>query len=590
MNYISRLINVIRDRSLSVEERVSIMFISVGVIAALVGELICVACHASIYSTIAIIFISITALISIGIGIRRADIDFIRIAMVIVVSVMIPIVFITAGGFMSGCTAWLIYELFYITLACRNRRLVLVLTIDGIVDVVLMVADYLGAPFIYHLKTEQDIFISTFGSMIVVSLAILITVYFYKIIYNKERANLQQHQIELEKANQFERNFLASMSHELRTPVNAIMGFNELILQADSLEKIGEHALDVKHSSELLMSTIDDILDFSGIELGKMVLEPKDYSLKDLVISLHNMVSASAKSKGLNFSVDVDPNLPVVLNGDVKRIRQIILNLLTNAVKYSEKGNVIFSIGMNKRTSELSNDGVSPQTVGLVIKISDEGAGISEEQQATMFTALKHMDEIKEQNAQGTGLGLTITKNLVDLMDGEIIVESTLGQGSIFTVILPQVIVSNDKIGEVVVQNNTNKEETDKTSEVENEIDNSNQFILVVDDTAINLKLMKYLLKNYDVTTVDRGAKAIEACQDKKYSLILMDIMMPEMDGVEAMKTIRKECYNDVPVIAVTADAVAGAREEYLSEGFDDYVSKPVKPDTLLSLISKYLQ
>lgn len=590
MNYISRLINVIRDRSLSVEERVSIMFISVGVIAALVGELICVACHASIYSTIAIIFISITALISIGIGIRRADIDFIRIAMVIVVSVMIPIVFITAGGFMSGCTAWLIYELFYITLACRNRRLVLVLTIDGIVDVVLMVADYLGAPFIYHLKTEQDIFISTFGSMIVVSLAILITVYFYKIIYNKERANLQQHQIELEKANQFERNFLASMSHELRTPVNAIMGFNELILQADSLEKIGEHALDVKHSSELLMSTIDDILDFSGIELGKMVLEPKDYSLKDLVISLHNMVSASAKSKGLNFSVDVDPNLPVVLNGDVKRIRQIILNLLTNAVKYSEKGNVIFSIGMNKRTSELSNDGVSPQTVGLVIKISDEGAGISEEQQATMFTALKHMDEIKEQNAQGTGLGLTITKNLVDLMDGEIIVESTLGQGSIFTVILPQVIVSNDKIGEVVLQNNTNKEETNKTSEVENEIDNSNQFILVVDDTAINLKLMKYLLKNYDVTTVDRGAKAIEACQDKKYSLILMDIMMPEMDGVEAMKTIRKECYNDVPVIAVTADAVAGAREEYLSEGFDDYVSKPVKPDTLLSLISKYLQ
>lgn len=590
MNYISRLINVIRDRSLSVEERVSIMFISVGVIAALVGELICVACHASIYSTIAILFISVTALISIGIGIRRADIDFIRIAMVIVVSVMIPIVFITAGGFMSGCTAWLIYELFYITLACKNRRLVLVLTIDGIVDVILMVADYLGAPFIYHLKTEQDIFISAFGSMIVVSLAILITVYFYKIIYNKERANLQQHQIELEKANQFERNFLASMSHELRTPVNAIMGFNELILQADSLEKIGEHALDVKHSSELLMSTIDDILDFSGIELGKMVLEPKDYSLKDLVISLHNMVSASAKSKGLNFSVDVDPNLPVVLNGDVKRIRQIILNLLTNAVKYSEKGNVIFSIGMNKRTSELNNDGMSPQTVGLVIKVSDEGAGISEEQQATMFTALKHMDEIKEQNAQGTGLGLTITKNLVDLMDGEIIVESTLGQGSIFTVILPQTIVSNDKIGEVVVQNNTNKEETDKTSEVEDEIDNSNQFILVVDDTAINLKLMKYLLKNYDVTTVDRGAKAIEACQDKKYSLILMDIMMPEMDGVEAMKTIRKECYNDVPVIAVTADAVAGAREEYLSEGFDDYVSKPVKPDTLLSLISKYLQ
>ena len=590
MNYISRLINVIRDRSLSVEERVSIMFISVGVIAALVGELICVACHASIYSTISILFISITALISIGIGIRRADIDFIRIAMVIVVSVMIPVVFITAGGFMSGCSAWLIYELFYITLACKNRRLVLVLTIDGIVDAVLMVADYLGAPFIYHLKTEQDIFISAFGSMIVVSLAILITVYFYKIIYNKERAYLQQHQIELEKANQFERNFLASMSHELRTPVNAIMGFNELILQADSLEKIGEHALDVKHSSELLMSTIDDILDFSGIELGKMVLEPKDYSLKDLVISLHNMVSASAKSKGLNFSVDVDPNLPVVLNGDVKRIRQIILNLLTNAVKYSEKGNVIFSIGMNKRTSELNNDGMSPQTVGLVIKVSDEGAGISEEQQATMFTALKHMDEIKEQNAQGTGLGLTITKNLVDLMDGEIIVESTLGQGSIFTVILPQVIVSNDKIGEVVVQNNTNKEETDKTSEVENEIDNSNQFILVVDDTAINLKLMKYLLKNYDVTTVDRGAKAIEACQDKKYSLILMDIMMPEMDGVEAMKTIRKECYNDVPVIAVTADAVAGAREEYLSEGFDDYVSKPVKPDTLLSLISKYLQ
>lgn len=623
MKYIKDLLNVIKNRDLSVEERVSIMFISSGVISAVIGMIICIACHASIISLIAVSFIAILAIITIGIGIKNSDIDFIRKIMVWTVSIMIPIVFLTAGGLLSGCTAWLIFELVYVALACRNKRLALVLTLDSIIAILLMVADYIGMPFIYHLKADRDVFISVFGSIIVVAASILITVYLYKKLYNDERNYLEEQQKELQRANQFARNFLASMSHELRTPVNSIMGFNNFILQNEKEGSTYEYSLDVKHATELLMVTIDDIFDFSGIELGKMSLDVDSYQLKDLILSCFHMISPSAKSKGLTFHLDVDTELPQVLKGDSKRIKQIILNLLTNALKYTEKGNITFSVGLNKRSTECDTKSLKGQMVGLVIKISDEGIGIADDIRENMFTALSAEFVGNSESAQGKGLGLTITKRLVDLMKGDIIVESTVGQGSVFTVILPQEVIVDEKIGRIVdvhneiVKNqdkesgqnenvtnssestqkgktisNTDSEQKENTatgSEAEQNKEDSKKLILVVDDTAMNLKLMKLILKNYDVTTVDRGAKAIDACLDKRYALILMDIMMPEMDGVEAMKAIRKECYSDVPVIAVTADAVAGAREEYLAEGFNDYVSKPVMADTLMSVIEKYL-
>lgn len=590
MSYIKVIIDEIRNRNRTIEERVSIMFISIGVIASLIGEIISLLCHASIYSSLIVLVIALSAIISIYIGIKKSDIDLIRIAMIVSVSILVPGVFITAGGMMSGCTAWLIYELFYITLACKENHLKKILAIDGIVDICLLFADYKKLPFIYHLKTDKDIFISLFGSILVVAIATLFTVYFYKKLYNEEREYLLMQQQELEKASQFERNFLASMSHELRTPINSIIGFNDLILKSNNHDKTNEYAKDVKFASEMLLTKIDDILDFSRIQSGKMTLDTNNYNVTDLVGICFDMVSVKAKDKNLNLVVEADPSIPKMLNGDAKRIKQIILNTLLNAVKYSEKGTITFSIGVNKR--QHINNSEANSTIGLVFKIADEGIGMTEEKRETIFKSFEDLSSVKVQNVQGSGMGLALTKSLVDLMNGEILVESTLGEGSVFTIIIPQTIVSEEVIGDISFTNAKNEEVDNKSSHEESNAkdnDEGKKLILVVDDTAMNLKLMKLMLKNYEVTTVDRGIKAIDACQEKKYALILMDIMMPEMDGVEAMKKIKSDCYADVPVIAVTADAVVGAKEEYLAEGFTDYVAKPVKADVLNSVINKYL-
>lgn len=375
--------------------------------------------------------------------------------------------------------------------------------------------------------------------------------------------------------------FLANMSHEIRTPINAIMGMNEMVLRESNQDSVKEYAKDISSASENLLRIVNDILDFSKIESGKLEIINDNYDLGEIIYDVTTLVNMKAENKGLKLNVMIDENLPSKLFGDDKRVREIITNILNNAVKYTEQGFVNLII----------NGVVKDNIVELNIKVEDSGQGIKEEDIEKIFSGFSQVNVKKNKNIEGTGLGLSITKRLVELMNGSITVESEFGKGSIFTVILPQQIVSFDKMGNYM----THRHVSSDTQEAESkEIEIKDAKILVVDDTPLNLKVIsKFLEKTKaEVVCVTSGEEMLKLIQEHYFDIILLDHMMPNMDGIETLKASKELPNNickDVPVIALTANAIVGAKEMYLEAGFNDYLSKPVKIETLYEMLIKYL-
>ena len=375
--------------------------------------------------------------------------------------------------------------------------------------------------------------------------------------------------------------FLANMSHEIRTPINAIMGMNEMVLQESNQDSVKEYARDISSASENLLRIVNDILDFSKIESGKLEIINDNYDLGEIIYDVTTLVNMKAENKGLKLSVDVDENLPSKLYGDDKRVRGIITNILNNAVKYTEQGFV--NLIINGVTKE--------NMVALNIRVEDSGQGIREEDLDKIFSGFSQVNVKKNKNIEGTGLGLSITKRLVELMDGTITVESEFGKGSVFTVILPQQVVSFDKMGDY----KSHKHVSSEATITENKgIEIPDAKILVVDDTPLNLKVIsKFLTKTKaEIVCAASGEEMLKLIQENYYDIIFLDHMMPNMDGIEtlkASKSLPNNACENVPVIALTANAIVGAREMYLEAGFNDYLSKPVKIDTLYEMLIKYL-
>lgn len=386
---------------------------------------------------------------------------------------------------------------------------------------------------------------------------------------------------ELKRANQAKSDFLSNMSHEIRTPINAIVGMNEMILRESEDEQILEYASSVHDSSAILLSVINDILDISKIESGKIEIVKANYELSSLLYDCYNMVIEKATKKKLEFNLHCDEGIPYLLYGDVVHIRQIIINLLTNAIKYTEKGKVDFSVG-----GELSLNGFI-----MKIVVRDTGIGISKENIDRLFNRFERFDMKKNRSTEGTGLGLYITRMLIDLMGGDIEVKSEYGKGSVFTVIIPQECADNMPIGKI---------DMNDMSGVKNDYKHEAGFtapdarILVVDDIEVNLKVFINLLKklNIKVDTAISGKKCIELACEKQYDIIFMDHMMPEMDGIVTLEELRRNGNNkniNTPVIMLTANALAGMKEMYLEKGFTDYISKPIDGIKLEKKIAKYL-
>ena len=403
-------------------------------------------------------------------------------------------------------------------------------------------------------------------------------------------------------ANEAKSQFLANMSHEIRTPINAVLGFNEMITRecekfndtreekspavSEAFENIGMYSGNIEGAGNNLLSIINDILDLSKIEAGKMDLVEGEYNLSSVIRDITGMIAFRAQEKGLEFITDIDETLPDSLYGDMVRVRQVITNILANAVKYTDSGNV-------KLILRRQDDGEvrAGEMLNLAVTVKDTGIGIRPEDMEKLFGSFERLDLKHNSTIEGTGLGLAISHQLVAMMGGNIKVTSEYGSGSTFVITIPQKVSSVEPVG---IFSSRTESPDKKKKRYKVSFTASDAAVLVVDDSIVNLRVAKALLRDTGlvIDTADSGAKALELTMQKKYDVILMDQRMPNMDGTETFKNIRTQqggANPDTPVICMTADAIIGSKEKYIGAGFDDYLSKPVKSAELEQTLIRYI-
>lgn len=396
-------------------------------------------------------------------------------------------------------------------------------------------------------------------------------------------------------------NFLSNVSHEIRTPINAVLGLDEMILRESDDKTILKYATDIKNSGKSLLGLVNDLLDFSKIEAGKMEIIPVEYELSSVINDLINMVAVKAADKGLKLNVDVDKTTPHILFGDEIRLKQCALNILNNAVKYTPEGSVTLSItyteaeSLTEGTGEQGSAGEAApdknDAIALTFRVVDTGIGIKEEDIEKLYSPFERIEESRNRTIEGTGLGMSIVKQLLELMDSRLMVKSVYGKGSDFSFTVVQKVISREEIGDF---NETYARSLNESGGYSVSFVAPEARILVVDDTPMNLTVVKGLLKETMITveTATSGFDALKLVADTEYDMIFLDQRMPEMDGIQtlaAMKELKDNKSKGAPVIALTANAVSGARESFMAAGFNDYISKPIDAVRLEKLIASSL-
>ncbi len=404
-------------------------------------------------------------------------------------------------------------------------------------------------------------------------------------VVSNEMDELRQRQSELAiAANKAKSAFLSNMSHEIRTPINSILGMNEIILRESEDQNVLAYSENIRTAGNTLLGLVNDILDFSKIEAGKMEIIPVDYDLSSVINDLVNMIQARADDKGLALKLSINSDVPKMLHGDEIRFKQIVTNILTNAVKYTEKGSVTFALDFEPIPDDREN-------IFLKVSVIDTGIGIKQEDMEKLFSEFDRIEVKRNRNIEGTGLGMTITKRLLGMMDSSLNVKSIYGEGSEFSFRLKQKVVSWEKLG--------NYEESYRTSisrkkKYKAKFCAPDAAVLVVDDNPMNLMVFKNLLKwtKIQIDMAESGEECITLSGDRKYDVIFLDHMMPVKDGIETLHELRAEKTNPnlgTPIICLTANAVSGAREQYIEAGFDDYLTKPIDSAKLEEMIMSYL-
>ena len=399
--------------------------------------------------------------------------------------------------------------------------------------------------------------------------------------YNRKLSEAAQ---QANQANEAKSYFLSTMSHDIRTPMNAILGLNEMILRDSRDDNIRMYSESIRTAGNTLLGIINDILDFSKIEAGKMEIINVDYSFVSLLNDLVNMVQKKAEDKGLSFRMDIDRNIPMTLNGDEIRIKQIIINILSNAVKYTKQGTITFFAHAQKQEDK-------PDSITLKISVADTGIGIKPEDLDKLFVAFERIEEKKNRNIEGTGLGMAITQRFLNMMGSSLEVESEYGKGSVFSFALEQKVVKWDPIGDF---EEAYRRSLSERTNYHEKFTAPHARVLVVDDTPVNLTVFVSLLKRTElkIDTAESGDEGISLFVNNHYDVIFLDHMMPDKDGIETlreMKAITDSLNTKTPVICLTANAISGMREMYTNAGFDDYLTKPIDAERLEMMLLQYL-
>lgn len=499
----------------------------------------------------------------------------------LIIAVMFPCLFFFGGGAHGAAPVWLALGILYAFLMFNGKKVIFYVTLCISIDAACYVLAYRYPELVVDMISEKMLFIDSFFGIVVVGMVSGLISKSQMYVYEEEhQLNLKQKE-ELKRSQNSKNAFFANMSHEIRTPINTIIGFNEMILRESENEEIRAYARDIQLASNLLLGQVNDILDLSQMEMERMKLVLVPYHVKELFAELSDLIRLRMERKGLDFSMNIDPSIPVLLNGDVRRIKQVLLNLLDNALKYTESGSVVLS-AFGERLGE--------NEIQIKISVADTGIGIRKEDMEYIYDAFNRFDERKNVRILGSGLGLAITKQLVDLMDGEITVDSIYTKGSTFTVTLKQGIEDDTPIGEIELQRSTGRAGEFYVPCFEA----PEARILIVDDSAVNARVAGSLLSatKVQLDVADSGKACLEMTKKHYYHVILLDYMMPGMNGQETLAAIRKQenglCQASA-VIALTANALSGARELYQGQGFDGYVEKPIIGRVLETEILKHL-
>ena len=422
-----------------------------------------------------------------------------------------------------------------------------------------------------------NIFFVNILVMALIIFIIIILVFLFK-INEKARENEEKKQI-AEEASHYKSAFLANMSHDIRTPLGGIIGFNELILRESNSPILQNYSQNIANLAEILLALVNDILDLSKIEAGHLELQNRNYFLIEMIRNLINMITPRTKEKDLDFKVMIDKDTPDELFGDMVQIQRVVANFLTNAVKYTPCGGIEFSVKSNRKL----NDEIDLQFI-----VVDTGIGIRDEDKERLFSKFARLDLQKNRSIEGTGLGLALSRELVNLMNGKIEFESFYGEGSIFKITIPQKIVGEKLIGNF--NEHLNTEHLEKSVQINFIAPDAD--ILIVDDDKVNQEVYINMLTRIKarVETASSGAECLEKIKHKKYDLIFLDQMMPGLNGTETMNKLRENNSFKTPIVVLTADAMTGQKEKYLSDGFDDYLSKPIDKKELSRILKKFLK
>lgn len=501
---------------------------------------------------------------------------------IVIILGIFPLVFFTSGGIEGGATSWFMLGIIYVFLMFSGWKMYLLLTISVGVDVATYLYGYFHPEAIHPLASEALVYLDSVFAVIIIGISSGLIMKYQALVYGKEKEITQKQKDELEKVSNSKNIFFAKMSHEIRTPINAIIGLNEMNLRENLSQEAVENCVSIQNASELLLGLVNEVLDLSQIETKRMTIYEEEYSTRELFYNLVDLMQIRMKKKNLDFIVDVDEYMPIMLKGDEKRITQILINILTNAVKYTKEG----SVTMVARAEVSEN-----QKTWLVVSVKDTGVGIRKEDMQYLYDYFHRMDEGHNHKVEGSGLGLSITKQLVEMMGGKITVDSIYTKGSTFTVRIEQEIVDEAPIGKV---NFLSRARGNDSGGYQPSFEAPEARILIVDDNSMNLTVAQKLLRDTKVRidTAESGMEALSKTQKKYYHIIFLDYMMPEFDGMETLRAIRKQengMCNETPIVCLTGNSRSQAQIINMEYVFDSFLQKPVRGEMFEAEILKFL-